>query len=85
MSELGFNFPPTTRSNGDGTSVLSLIRKTGEAGDRSCDPWIGSQACYPLHHRGSFLSGILDLYSQFHIYVVENVTRTIKNLIHYKL
>ena len=53
MSELGFNVPPTTRSYGDGTSVESLIRKTGEAGDRSCDPWIGSLACYPLHHRRS--------------------------------
>ena len=53
MSELGFNVPPTTRSYGDGTSVSSLIRKTGEAGDRSCDPWIGSLACYPLHHRRS--------------------------------
>ena len=21
---------------------------------RSCDPWIGSLACYPLHHRRSF-------------------------------
>ena len=30
MSELGFNVTPTTRSHGDGTSVLSLIRRTGE-------------------------------------------------------
>ena len=44
MSELGFNVPPITRSYGDGTSVLSLTRKTGKAGDRSCDPWIGSLA-----------------------------------------
>ena len=50
VSELGFNVPPTTRSYGDGTTVESLIRKTGEAGDQSCDPWIGSLACYPLHH-----------------------------------
>ena len=29
---------------------------SGEAGDRSCDPWIGSPARYPLHHRRSFSS-----------------------------
>ena len=29
---------------------FSLIQKTGEAGDQSCDPWIGSLACYPLHY-----------------------------------
>ena len=32
LSDLGFNVPPITRSYEDGTSVLSLIRKTGEAG-----------------------------------------------------
>ena len=29
---------------------FNVIRKIGEAGDRSCDPWIGSPACYPLHY-----------------------------------
>ena len=41
VSELGFNGV---------TSVKSLIRKIGEAEDRTCDPWIGSPACYPLHY-----------------------------------
>ena len=27
--------------------------ETREAGDRSCDPWIGSLACYPPHYRRS--------------------------------
>ena len=27
------------RSYGDGTSVYSPIRRTGEARDRNCDPW----------------------------------------------
>ena len=27
------------RSYGDGTSVYSPIRRTGEARDRTCDPW----------------------------------------------
>ena len=50
MSELWSNVPLTTRSYEDGTSGLSLIRRTGEAGNRYCDPWIGSLACYPLHY-----------------------------------
>ena len=29
--------------------------KTGEAGNRSCDPWIGNLACYPLHYCCSYL------------------------------
>ena len=33
VGELGFNVPPTTRLDEDWTSVESLIRKTGEAGD----------------------------------------------------
>ena len=49
-----FNVQPIARSYGDGTSVLSLIRKTGELGNRSRDPWIGSLACYPLHYRRSY-------------------------------
>ena len=49
MSELWFNVPPTMRSYGDGTSVSSLIRKTGESGDQSCDPWIRGLVCYPPH------------------------------------
>ena len=48
MSEIELNVPSTTRAYGAGTSVLSLNRKTGEAGNRSCDPWIVSPACYPL-------------------------------------
>ena len=56
MHELGFNVPPTTRSYGDGFSAESLFQKTREAGDRSCDLWLGSLACYPLHHRHSSLS-----------------------------
>ena len=32
LGELGFNFLLTTKSRGDGSSVYSLIRKTGEAG-----------------------------------------------------
>ena len=43
----------TTGSYGDGTSVKSLIRKTEEAGYWSCDPWVGSLACYSLHYRRS--------------------------------
>ena len=35
MRELGFNVPTTARSFGDRTSVLRLIRKTGEVEDRS--------------------------------------------------
>ena len=27
--------------------------KSGEMGDRACDPWIGSLACYLLHYRRS--------------------------------
>ena len=53
MSELGFNVPPTRRSYRDGTSVKSLIRKNEEERNRSCDPWIDSPACYPLHNRRS--------------------------------
>ena len=37
----------------DGTSVLSLIRKTREAGDRFCYSWIGSQGCYTLYYHHS--------------------------------
>ena len=48
LGELWLNVPSTTRSYGDGTSVYILIRKIGEAGDRSCYTWIGSLACYPL-------------------------------------
>ena len=35
----GFTSHQQLRSYGDGTSVLSLIRKTGEARDRTHDPW----------------------------------------------
>ena len=31
------------RSYGDGTSVYSPIRRTGEARDRTCDPWFTSR------------------------------------------
>ena len=27
----------------------SLLQETGEAGSQTCDPLIGSLACYPLH------------------------------------
>ena len=37
---LGYNVPPQLRSYGDGTSVLSLIRKTGEARDRTHCPLV---------------------------------------------
>ena len=39
------------RSYGDGTTALkSLIRQTGEARDRTCDPWFTKQVAYPLQH-----------------------------------
>ena len=31
---------------------LSLIRQTGEAGDRTYQPWITRQVVYPLHPGG---------------------------------
>ena len=35
---------------------FSDIQKTGEAGGRSCDSWIGNLACYPLYnHRFYFV------------------------------
>ena len=43
------------RSYGDGTTAYSLIRQTGEVGDRACDPWFTRQVTYPLHHSGSVL------------------------------
>ena len=38
------------RSYGDGATALSLILQTGEAGNRTCDPWFTRQTVYPLHH-----------------------------------
>ena len=35
-------------------ALKSLIRQTGEAGDRTCDPWLTRQVTYPLHHSGSY-------------------------------
>ena len=43
------------RSYGDGATAYSLIRRTDEAGDRTCDPWFTRQVTYPLHHSGSVL------------------------------
>ena len=40
------------RSYGDGTSVYSPIRRTGEARDRTCDPWFTRRVTLPLHHGG---------------------------------
>ena len=37
-----------------GPRLKVSFRKTGEAGDRSSDRWIGSLACYPLHYRRSY-------------------------------
>ena len=65
-----------------------LIQKTEEAGDRSCDPWIGSLACYPQHYRRfSFsknvsistqkTSVILKVYLQIHYLVFKSVTKLI--------
>ena len=51
VSELGFNVPPTTRSYGDGTSVKSLIQKTGETGDRSPIPEL---LVYDLYGNGLY-------------------------------
>ena len=45
------------RSYGDGTSVYSPIRRTGEARDRTCDPWFTRRVTYPLHH-GGFLANL---------------------------
>lgn len=39
VSELWYNVPPTTKSYRDGISILSLIWKTKEFGDWSCNPW----------------------------------------------
>ena len=41
------------RSYGNVAKALSLIQQTGEAGNRTCDPWFTRQAVYPLHHSGS--------------------------------
>ena len=43
------------RSYGDGTSVYSPIRRTGEARDRTCDPWFTRRVTSPLHHGGFFI------------------------------
>ena len=37
----------------DGATVLCLIRHSGEAGDRTCDPWFTRQVIYPLHRRAA--------------------------------
>ena len=42
------------RSYSDGATAESLIRQTGEAGNRTCDPWFTRQAVYPLHHSSSY-------------------------------
>ena len=42
------------RSYGEGATALSLLQQTGEAGNRTCDPW---RAVYPLHHGGSYSGG----------------------------
>ena len=44
------------RSYGDGATALTLIRQTGEAGNRTCNPWFTRQVAYPLHHSGSYYS-----------------------------
>ena len=47
MSEwFGFKVPQTPRSYKyrEGSLVEDLIRKTGDAGTRTCDSWIGSPA-----------------------------------------
>ena len=52
MNELRFNVPPTVRSHRD-------------AGDRSCNPWIGSLACDPLHCHPSRLETLVKEITQF--------------------
>ena len=49
-----FNVPPTAKVIWRRVHGLSLIRQTGEAGDRNCDPWFTRQVVYPLHHSGSY-------------------------------
>ena len=49
-----FNVPPTAKVIWRRGQSFSLIRQTGEAGNRTCDPWFTRQAVYPLHHGGSY-------------------------------
>ena len=37
-------------SHGDGAAALSLIRQTGEAGDRTCDSWFTLQVKWFIHY-----------------------------------
>ena len=39
------------RSYGDGTSVYSLIRRTGEARDRTCDLWFTRRVTFGLKRK----------------------------------
>ena len=50
-----FVFNQQLRSYGDGATAESLIRQTGGARNRTCDPWFTRQVAYPLHHRGSYI------------------------------
>ena len=57
-----FNVPPTAkpvRSYGDGATAESLIRQTGEAGNRTCAPWFTRHAVYSLHHSGSYITDVV--------------------------
>ena len=86
MSELGFKVPPTMRQYGDWTSVKSLIRKTGEAGDGSCNPWIDSPAYYPLHNcRSCARGGRIGMWAgrAFYIHVMAQIFKSgdLSNLI----
>ena len=51
-------FHQQLRSYGGGATDYGLIRLTGEAGDRTCDPWFTRQVAYPLHHSGSYTNDI---------------------------
>ena len=42
----------TAKAYIDGTSVYSPIRRTGEARDRTCDPWFTRRVTKSLHHGG---------------------------------
>ena len=42
------------RSCGDCVTALGLIPQTGEAGNRTCDPWFTRQVAYPQHRSGSY-------------------------------
>ena len=43
MYVIVFNIPPKLRSYRDGEMALSLIKQTGEVGDRTCNTWFTRQ------------------------------------------